>query len=112
MDGPMLKYSMLKNAMVKNTIKKMVVLAGLMLLIPWMAAVCFAQGAPPAQANDGVWRFAVSGDSRNCGDVVMPAIAAGVRRERRHFTGTSVISAPSTPWMRTSFTSPNISPNR
>src|SRR2546423_7475187 len=23
------------------------------------------------------WRFAVSGDSRNCGDVVMPAIAAG-----------------------------------
>jgi hypothetical protein len=26
------------------------------------------------------WKFAVSGDSRNCGDIVMPAIAAGVRK--------------------------------
>jgi hypothetical protein len=30
---------------------------------------------PPAPQPDPVWRFAVSGDSRNCGDVVMPAIA-------------------------------------
>jgi hypothetical protein len=29
-------------------------------------------------AQSGDWRFAVSGDSRNCGDVVMPAIAKGV----------------------------------
>lgn len=29
-------------------------------------------------ADPGTWSFAVSGDSRNCGDVVMPAIAAGV----------------------------------
>jgi Calcineurin-like phosphoesterase len=28
-----------------------------------------------ASAQRGVWRFAVSGDSRNCGDIVMPAIA-------------------------------------
>ena len=27
-------------------------------------------------ASEGTWRFIVSGDSRNCGDVVMPAIAA------------------------------------
>jgi hypothetical protein len=27
------------------------------------------------------WRFAVSGDSRNCGDVVMPAIASKVRQD-------------------------------
>jgi len=27
------------------------------------------------------WRFAVSGDSRNCGDIVMPAIAAGVKAD-------------------------------
>lgn len=27
------------------------------------------------------WSFAVSGDSRNCGDVVMPAIAQSVRKE-------------------------------
>src|SRR5260370_22391886 len=26
------------------------------------------------------FKFAISGDSRNCGDVVMPAIAAGARR--------------------------------
>jgi Calcineurin-like phosphoesterase len=32
----------------------------------------------PQQPNSGNWYFAVSGDSRNCGDVVMPAIAAGV----------------------------------
>jgi hypothetical protein len=30
----------------------------------------------------GSWRFIVSGDSRNCGDVVMPAIAA----HSAHFT--------------------------
>ena len=30
---------------------------------------------PPA---NGAWKFAVSGDSRNCGDIVMPAIASGV----------------------------------
>jgi hypothetical protein len=30
---------------------------------------------PPA---DSTWQFAVSGDSRNCGDIVMPAIASGV----------------------------------
>ena len=30
------------------------------------------------QSNGGAWYFAVSGDSRNCGDVVMPGIAAGV----------------------------------
>lgn len=28
-------------------------------------------------AQEFVWKFAVSGDSRNCGDVVMPAIARG-----------------------------------
>src|ERR1700745_2803239 len=29
-----------------------------------------------AESPKGAWRFIVSGDSRNCGDVVMPAIAA------------------------------------
>jgi len=37
------------------------------------AAAALAQPAP------GAWKFAVSGDSRNCGDIVMPAIAARVR---------------------------------
>ena len=35
--------------------------------------------------SDGTWRFAVSGDSRNCGDVVMPGIAAGVMSDRAIF---------------------------
>jgi len=42
--------------------------AGLLLIF---AASLAAQ--PPAP-----WTFAVSGDSRNCGDIVMPAIASGV----------------------------------
>ena len=31
------------------------------------------------------WTFAVSGDSRNCGDVVMPGIAAGVKQSGAAF---------------------------
>lgn len=31
------------------------------------------------------WTFAVSGDSRNCGDVVMPAIAGGVLADKSEF---------------------------
>ena len=33
----------------------------------------------------GSWKFAVSGDSRNCGDIVMPGIARGVRRDGAAF---------------------------
>ena len=40
-----------------------------------LASHLTAQPHPPAT---GSWKFAVSGDSRNCGDIVMPAIAAGV----------------------------------
>lgn len=31
------------------------------------------------------WRFAVAGDSRNCGDIVMPTIAAAVKRDGAAF---------------------------
>lgn len=41
--------------------------------------------APPAAPAANTWRFAVSGDSRNCGDVVMPGIAAGVLRDQAEF---------------------------
>lgn len=37
------------------------------------------------QATDSTWSFAVSGDSRNCGDFVMPAIAARVKAEKDAF---------------------------
>jgi hypothetical protein len=38
-----------------------------------------------AQTPASAWKFAVSGDSRNCGDIVMPAIAAGVLHDRANF---------------------------
>jgi hypothetical protein len=37
-----------------------------------------AAGSAAEKSNATTWKFAVSGDSRNCGDVVMPGIAAGV----------------------------------
>ncbi len=36
-------------------------------------------------APGATWTFAVSGDSRNCGDVVMPAIAAGTQAHHAAF---------------------------
>jgi len=38
-----------------------------------------------AYAQTGTWKFAVSGDSRNCGDIVMPAIAAGTHQDGAEF---------------------------
>ena len=37
------------------------------------------------QQASGTWTFAVSGDSRNCGDIVMPAIAQSVLQEGASF---------------------------
>lgn len=39
----------------------------------------------PILAQSASWTFAVSGDSRNCGDVVMPAIAKGVLENHAAF---------------------------
>ncbi|HTK95834.1 MAG TPA: hypothetical protein VL382_09360 [Terriglobales bacterium] len=47
-----------------------------------LAALFVVNAVRPAAAQ---WKFAVSGDSRNCGDVVMPAIAADARREGVRF---------------------------
>jgi hypothetical protein len=47
-------------------------------LVLAFAAPALAQ--PPAP-----WKFAVSGDSRNCGDIVMPAIASSVLAGRSEF---------------------------
>ena len=44
----------------------------------------FALLTAAAQAQQP-WTFAVSGDSRNCGDVVMPSIAAGVHHDQASF---------------------------
>src|ERR1017187_6175105 len=52
-------------------------------LISMFLALCAAALAQDAPAP--TWRFAVSGDSRNCGDVVMPAISAGVLKSGAKF---------------------------
>lgn len=49
-------------------------------VFPLIAATALAQ-TPPSP----VWKFAVSGDSRNCGDVVMPAIASAVLKSDAKF---------------------------
>ena len=43
------------------------------------------QAATQQQPAADSWTFAVSGDSRNCGDFVMPAIAAKVKAEKDAF---------------------------
>jgi hypothetical protein len=52
-------------------------------------SVGMASSRAAGQASDDkrveAWRFVVSGDSRNCGDVVMPAIAAGAKTDGAAF---------------------------
>jgi hypothetical protein len=50
-------------------------------------AVCVLVTAHGARPEDSAasWHFAVSGDSRNCGDVVMPAIAADAKKHSVEF---------------------------
>jgi len=49
------------------------------------AAALHGDGRSAQAGSPGAWRFAVSGDSRNCGDVVMPAIAAKVTASNATF---------------------------
>src|SRR5882757_922861 len=49
------------------------------------AATAQPKPAEKAAGSDQPWNFAVSGDSRNCGDVVMPAIAAGAQKDHAAF---------------------------
>src|ERR1700688_5074690 len=52
---------------------------GVGMLAAAATSVCMAQG------GESTWTFAVSGDSRNCGDFVMPAIADKVKAEKDDF---------------------------
>jgi Calcineurin-like phosphoesterase len=59
-------------------------------LIIFFIAACglpFSQQTPSEKkpGNDQPWNFAVSGDSRNCGDVVVPSIAAGAQKNHAAF---------------------------
>ncbi|MEA2338163.1 MAG: hypothetical protein QOE82_2170 [Thermoanaerobaculia bacterium] len=44
-----------------------------------------AFGQTPAPTADAPWHFVVAGDSRNCGDVVMPAIAQAAKNNDAKF---------------------------
>lgn len=55
---------------------RVMLLVHLVLLIPAIAS---------SQQESSGWTFAVSGDSRNCGDVVVPAIAEGAKRDEAQF---------------------------
>ena len=53
-------------------------------------ALAFALSSTPRSASaqqpaNGTWRFLVSGDSRNCGDVVMPGIAETAKKNQAAF---------------------------
>jgi len=54
------------------------------LLICCSILVVFESCSAQKSAKD-TWTFAVSGDSRNCGDVVMPAIARGAIKDEARF---------------------------
>jgi len=54
-------------------------------VLPLLAFAALAPALAGAQAASAPWSFAVSGDSRNCGDFVMPAIAAKVKAENDAF---------------------------
>src|SRR3989442_12860440 len=53
-------------------------------LLSALAVVLCATGASQTTSAQ-TWNFAVAGDSRNCGDVVMPAIAQHVHRSNAAF---------------------------
>jgi hypothetical protein len=44
-----------------------------------------AKRPAPATNKSPEWHFVVSGDSRNCGDMIMPAIALGAARHKAEF---------------------------
>jgi hypothetical protein len=50
----------------------------------WIILLC-SSSLLAQNRQRGSWKFAVSGDSRNCGDIVMPAIAAGVHKSGAAF---------------------------
>ena len=53
--------------------------------IVFSASTRFLSAQDQSRSADDTWSFAVSGDSRNCGNVVMPAIATGVKHDQAAF---------------------------
>lgn len=73
--------------------KRPIAILSVLIGISFSCGICgrvFAQSAnqevsAALEQTSGQFSFAVSGDSRNCGDVVMPAIAAGVSKSGASF---------------------------
>jgi hypothetical protein len=57
------------------------------ILFPMFLALAIVSNlsAQSHKSSGQTWKFAISGDSRNCGDIVMPAIAAHVRADGAEF---------------------------
>src|ERR1700704_3698538 len=54
------------------------------IVLPVLACLAFSQTKSQKQSTPD-WNFAVSGDSRNCGDVVVPSIAAAAQKDHAAF---------------------------
>ena len=82
--------------------RKIGVLVLLLFLITALASA--AEKSKSTKAESPTWYFAVAGDSRNCGDVVMPAIAAGAVNGHAafywHLGDLRKISAPDQDFMK------------
>jgi Calcineurin-like phosphoesterase len=50
---------------------------------PYRSAGASAGDATPVSASSNSWYFAVSGDSRDCGDLIMPKIASAIAAKRK-----------------------------
>jgi len=66
-------------------LNRMQTLSVLLLTLFAVTSQAASAQSPQKAGTDGSWTFAVSGDSRNCGNIVMPAIAAGARRDGARF---------------------------
>ena len=55
------------------------------LLVTFLCLAAYQPATSAPADPTPVFKFAVSGDSRNCGDIVMPAIAAAVRKSGAQF---------------------------
>jgi len=56
----------------------------LTMLMTLLVSTVLAQ-TPRHQQNAPDWNFAASGDSRNCGDIVVPSIAASAKKNKAAF---------------------------
>src|SRR5580700_11696072 len=64
----------------------MMTIRGSMFTVTMVFSLALAtQVARAQQPSSGTWRFLASGDSRNCGDVVMPGIAETARKNQAAF---------------------------